>query len=90
VELWAQHGDIRLLPALMSSARVVKVTDRETVVLIGNGVHPQAGIINTGDLARLSARSGRVRLGFSGEDTFTESEGVMATATALFRKLASP
>jgi hypothetical protein len=89
VELRARCGDIQLLPALASSARVVKATNRETVVLVGNGSHPQMGLIGTGDFARLYARSGLVRLGFSGEDTFIESEGVMATATALFRKLAT-
>ncbi|KAI0251801.1 hypothetical protein BJV78DRAFT_409222 [Lactifluus subvellereus] len=89
VELRARRGDIELLPALVSSCRVVKATDRETVVLVGNGVLPQVGLPSVGDLARLCARSGRVRLGFSGEDAFIESAGVMATATHLFRKLAT-
>jgi len=89
VELRARRGDIELLPALASSGRVVKATHRETVVLVGNGVLPQVGPTGAGDLARLCARSGRVRLGFSGEDTFIESEGVIATATHLFRKLAT-
>ena len=87
MELRARRGDIELLPALVASGRVVKATNRETVVLVGNGVLPQVGPTSAGDLARLCVRSGRVRLGFSGEDTFIESEGVMATAAHLFRKL---
>jgi hypothetical protein len=89
VELRARRGDIELLPALASSGRVVKATDRETVVLVGNGVLPQVGPTSVGDLARLCARCGRVRLGFCGEDAFIESEGVIATAAHLIRKLAT-
>lgn len=87
MELRARRGDIQLLPALASSGCVVKATDRETVVLVGNGAASQVGLTSTGDLARLCTRSGLVRLGFSGEDAFIESEGVMAMATGLLRKL---
>lgn len=86
VELRALSGGIELLPALASSARIVRATDRETVVLVGNGALPQVGFTNNGDLARLCAHSGRVRLGFSGEDAFTENPGVIAMATNLFQK----
>ena len=87
MELRARNGDVELLPALASSVRIVRASDRETVVLVGNNAHPEAGPSNTGDLARLCNRSGRVRLGFCGEDIFNESEGVMAMATQLFQKL---
>ncbi|KAI0299325.1 hypothetical protein BC826DRAFT_967166 [Russula brevipes] len=72
VELRARNGDIELLPALAATGHIVKATSKETVVLVGNGALPQAGFTSTGDLARLCARSGRVRLGISGEDAFTE------------------
>lgn len=78
---------MELLPALASSARIVRASDRETIVLVGNNAVPEIGPSNTGDLARLCTRTGRVRLGFSGEDVFNESEGVIAKATHLFQKL---
>ncbi|KAI0272348.1 hypothetical protein BC834DRAFT_840677 [Gloeopeniophorella convolvens] len=85
VELRARRGDIDILPALVSSGRVVRSNDRETIVLLGD-VGP-VGDASSGDLARLYTRSGRVRLGFSGEDTFTESEGIIAQATQMFQRL---
>jgi len=77
---------MELLPALASSASIMRASDRETVVLIGNNAIPQVGTSGTGDLARLCARSGRVRLGFSGEDAFNESGGVISQ---IFQKLAA-
>ena len=66
------------------------MTDRETVVHIGNEPVPQVGFTSTGDLARLYARSGRLRLGFSGEDSFIETlgeGGAIAKATQVFQTL---
>jgi hypothetical protein len=75
---------MELLPALASSASIMRASDRETVVLVGNNAIPQVGANGTGDLARLCTRSGIVRLGFSGEDVFNESGGVISQ---LFQKL---
>lgn len=75
---------MELLPALASSASIMRASDRETVVLVGNNAIPQVGANGTGDLARLCVRSGNVRLGFSGEDVFNESGGVISH---LFQKL---
>ena len=75
---------MELLPALASSASIMRASDRETVVLVGNNAIPQMGGNSTGDLARLCTRSGSVRLGFSGEDAFNESGGVISQ---LFQKL---
>lgn len=77
---------MELLPALASSASILRTSDRETAVLVGNNVIPQVGASGTGDLARLCTRSGRVRLGFSGEDAFNESGGVISN---IFEKLTS-
>jgi hypothetical protein len=75
---------MELLPALAASASIMRASDRETVVLVGNNAIPQVGGSSTGDLARLCARSGSVRLGFSGEDAFNESGGVISH---IFQKL---
>jgi len=87
VELRTRNGNTQLLPALASSVRVVRATNTETVVFVGNGAFPQVEPTSSRDLARLFTRSGCVRLGFSGEDAFNESEGVIAKATHLFQKL---
>jgi hypothetical protein len=75
---------MELLPALAASASIMRASDRETVVLVGNNAVPQIGASPTGDLARLYARSGYVRLGFSGEDAFNESGGILSN---IFQKL---
>ncbi|KAI9433594.1 hypothetical protein H4582DRAFT_2082223 [Lactarius indigo] len=77
VELRGRRGDIELLPALAAFARVERATNSDTVVLIGNVPPPTPGLTSTGDLARLYSRSGRLRLGFSGEDNFTENGSVI-------------
>jgi len=87
IELRARSGNIQLLPALASSVRVMRTNNRETVVFVGNGAFPQVDPTIPGDLARLFTHSGCVRLGFSGEDAFYETEGVVAKATQLFQKL---
>jgi hypothetical protein len=87
VELRARSRNIELLPTLASVGRIVRAANRETVVLVGNDIFPGGGYASTGDLARLCSRSGRLRLGFSGEDSFTETEGVVAMATQMFQKL---
>ena len=73
---------MELLPALAASASIMRASDRETIVLVGNTI-PQVGANGTGDLARLFAHSGFVRLGFSGEDVFNESGGIISN---LFQK----
>jgi hypothetical protein len=87
IELRSRNGATQLLPALASSVRIVRATNRETVVFVGNEAFPQVDPTGTRDLARLFSHSGCVRLGFSGEDAFNESEGVIAKATHLFQKL---
>jgi hypothetical protein len=73
VELRGRRGDIELLPALAAYARVQRATNSETVVFIGNIAPPTPGFASVGDLARLYSHSGRMRLGFCGEDSFTEN-----------------
>jgi len=91
VELQSWSGNVELLPALASSAHIVRTSDRETVIHIGNDPVPQAGFTSASDLAQLCAHSGRLRLGFSGEDAFTESllaGGPIGMAIQLFQKFA--
>jgi len=87
VQLSSRHGSVEVLPALAASGRVVKTKDRETTVLIGDGPVPQVGLDNITDTARLHTRHGRVRLGFSGEDYFTEPPKLIEQAVQMMQKL---
>ena len=86
VELRARRGDIELLPALAAYARVERATHSETVVFIGDAAAPIPGFASVGDLARLYSRSGRLRLGFCGEDSFTENGSIIGQT---FQRLTS-
>lgn len=86
MELRGRRGDIELLPVLAAYAQVQRVNNSETVVLIGNAAPPTPGLTTVGDLARLYSRSGRLRLGFSGEDSFTENGSVIGQ---IFQRLAA-
>ncbi|KAH9172933.1 hypothetical protein EDB89DRAFT_820725 [Lactarius sanguifluus] len=90
VQLSCRHGSVEVLPALAASGRVVKTKDRETTVLVGDGPMPQVGSDSITDTARLYTRHGRVRLGFSGEDYFTEPPKLIEQAVQMMQKLIMP
>ncbi|KAH9031362.1 hypothetical protein EDB85DRAFT_1959566 [Lactarius pseudohatsudake] len=90
VQLSCRHGSVEVLPALAASGRVVKTKDRETTVLVGDGPMPQVGSDSITDTARLYTRHGRVRLGFSGEDYFTEPPKLLEQAVQMMQKLIMP
>jgi len=87
VQLSSRHGSVDVLPALAASARVLKTEDKETTVLIGDGPMPQVGADNITDTARLYSRHGRIRLGYSGEDYFTEPPKLIDQAVKMVQKL---
>lgn len=87
VQLSSRHGTLEVLPVLAASGRVVKTREKETTVLIGDGPMPQVGSDNTTDTARLHSRHGRVRLGFSGEDHFSEPPKLIEQAVQMVQKL---
>jgi hypothetical protein len=78
---------VDVLPALAASGRVLKTKDRETTVLIGDGPMPQVGADQITDTARLHSRHGRIRLGFSGEDFYTEPPRLIDQAVKMVQKL---
>lgn len=79
-----------ILPALAASGRVISTKNRETTVLLGDGPMPAMGSDGITDTARLYSRHGRVRLGFSGEDYFTEPPSLVDQAIQLVQKLMMP
>jgi hypothetical protein len=62
---------------------VISTWGKETTVLLGDGPVPQVGSDSTTDAARIYSRHGRVRLGFSGEDSFNEPPKLMDQALQL-------
>jgi len=76
-----------VLPALAASGRVVMTRNKETTVLIGDGPIPVVGSDNVTDTARLYSRHGRIRLGYSGEDSFTEPPKFIDQAMKMVQKL---
>lgn len=81
---------MQLLPALAASGRVISTRGKEVTVLLGDGPMPQVGSDSNTDTARVYSRKGRVRLGFSGEDYFTEPPKLMEQAFQLMHKLILP
>lgn len=90
VQLSSRHGTVQLLPAMAASGRVISTRGRETTVLLGDGPMPQVGSDDHTDTARIHSHRGRVSLGFSGEDHFTERPKLIDQAFQLVRKLMLP
>ncbi|KAH9952848.1 hypothetical protein BC827DRAFT_1252069 [Russula dissimulans] len=90
VQLDSRHGAVELLPALAATCRVITTKNKETTVLLGDGPMPHVGSDNITDTARISSRHGPVRLGFSGEDYFTERPGLVEHAMQLVQKFVVP
>lgn len=87
VQLSSRHGSVEMLPALAASARIVQNNGKETTVLVGDGPMPQVGLDDITDTARLYSRHGRIRLGYAGEDHFTEPPKLIDQAVKMVQKL---
>ena len=81
---------MELLPALAATCRVIKTKNKEITVLLGDGPMPNVGSDSITDTACVSSRHGPVRLGFSGEDHFTERPGLVEQAMQLVQKFIVP
>jgi hypothetical protein len=81
---------VEVLPALAASGRVINTKNKETTVLLGDGPMPEVGSDSITDAARIRSRHGRVRLGFSGEDYFTEPPKLMEQAIQFVQKRLVP
>jgi hypothetical protein len=88
IDAYSRSGNISLLIPRNFSGIVelrARKGDVELLPVLASSVRITRA---SGDIARLCNRSGRIRLGFCGEDVFNESaEGVVAIATQLFQKL---
>ncbi|KAF9454267.1 hypothetical protein P691DRAFT_656416, partial [Macrolepiota fuliginosa MF-IS2] len=66
IRVESAKGEMRFLPALAGGMRVLKSTERETMVTLGDG---------QGDLCEVFTRSGRIVLGLAGRDEYREEAG---------------
>jgi len=90
VQLYSRQGRVEVLPALAASGRVINTKNKETTVLLGDGPMPEIGPDSITDAARIRSRHGHVRLGYSGEDYFTEPPKFMDQAIQFVQKRLVP
>ncbi|TFY65870.1 hypothetical protein EVG20_g5218 [Dentipellis fragilis] len=75
VELRSRKGLVDILPSLAKCARILKVSSNGAIVIIGDSpslLYVQdvaAAAMYNGDYGFFASRRGRVKIGFSGEDT---------------------
>jgi len=85
IQLKSRKGGYNVLPALSSASRVLTAKDREALILVGdpNSVPSSSGITDdsTTDFCQLGSASGKVIIGFTGEDKYVPTE------TGLWEKL---
>jgi len=78
IQLNSRKDGCNVLPALSSASRVLKTTDRDTLILIGDPSSVSASPETAGDLStdfcQLKSRSGKVTVGFSREDKYVPTE----------------
>jgi hypothetical protein len=81
---------VEVLPALAASGRVINTKNKETTILLSDGPMPEIGPDSITDTARIRSRHGHVRLGYSGEDYFTEPPKFMDQAIQFVQKRLVP
>jgi len=81
IQLKSRKGAYKVLPALSSASRVLTAKDREVLILVGDpsSVSASTGISDDSatDFCQLASRSGKVIVGFTGEDKYVPSESGM-------------
>jgi len=88
IQLNSRKARHKVLPALSSASRVLKTTDRDALILIGDPSTATSASSGTADnlstdFCQLKSRSGKVIVGFSGEDEYVPTE------TSVWQKLYS-
>lgn len=89
LQLSTRDGSLNFLPALEGIMKVLKVTGRETLILVGepNSLQQSSSTIAAlPDFCQLGSRSGNVTVGFSGEDSYVAGPGVWRTLLNQFSR----
>jgi hypothetical protein len=78
IQLNSRKNGCKVLPALSSASRVLKTTDRDVLILVGDPSSVSAPTETADDLStdfcQLKSRSGKVTIGFSREDKYVPTE----------------
>ncbi|EFI27352.1 hypothetical protein CC1G_14825 [Coprinopsis cinerea okayama7 len=86
IQLNTRKGELHVLPALMRKVKVLKATDKETMVLMGTHGPPIEGEPPfLTDLCQLNSRSGKVIVGLAGHDKQPEKAGFWKKLGDFFR-----
>jgi len=86
VQLSTRKGGLQLLPALAAIMRVVKETDNEALLLLGNQTMSKS---NSGDnqaldFCQLNSRTGKLIVGLSGQDRYEPKVGFWKKLGSMF------
>ncbi|KAF7308858.1 hypothetical protein MKEN_01085700 [Mycena kentingensis (nom. inval.)] len=84
IQLHTKSGDLEFLPGITAEMRVVKSTETECLVLVGPQPPLGGGQIPT-DFCRLRTRSGNIKIGMRGVDTYVKPGGLWERLTSFMR-----
>lgn len=70
IQLSTRNGSLHFLPGLVAVMKVIKKSDKEALVSIGD--HTISGSTNHVDFCQLTSRSGKLTVGLSRQDTHVE------------------
>lgn len=82
VQLNTRKGEIHVLPRLLETAKVLKQTDFEALIVVGSGVAPNGQLT---DLCQLNSHRGKVIVGFDGMDRHLEKTGFWKKLSDFFK-----
>ncbi|KAJ7765430.1 hypothetical protein DFH07DRAFT_810561 [Mycena maculata] len=87
IQLHTKTGNLDFLPGISSEMRVVKSTDTEFLVIVGNqgGQQPLGPGQATADFCRLRSRTGNIIVGERGKDTYTRELSLWQKLTGFLR-----
>lgn len=86
IQLNTRKGGIQVLSALMQRVKVLKATDKETILLLGaSQVAPIPADVYLTDLCQITTTSGRAIVGLAGIDKPEEKEGFWKKLGQFFR-----
>ncbi|KAJ7115959.1 hypothetical protein C8R44DRAFT_709465 [Mycena epipterygia] len=87
IQLHTKTGNLDFLPGISSGMQVVKSTENEYLVLVGNQTkqHPLGSAQGPADFCRLRTRTGNIIVGERGKDTYVKTSSIWEKITGFFR-----
>ncbi|KAJ7155412.1 hypothetical protein C8R43DRAFT_429155 [Mycena crocata] len=85
IQLHTKTGNLDFLPGIASGMQVVKSTENEYLVLVGNQSKQHPPGHAPADFCRLRTRTGNIIVGERGKDTYVKATSLWEKLTGLFR-----